>query len=387
MKHGYFAVFGFVCLAAFALISCEPVNAYAVEIGVDEQTGIYDYLDSGAQNLQQIDFSLDSDEDGNRSIRLKIYGLQKLALSEQFGIYDNMDFSIAPGSVTVSGGGGCGICQKPNDPEYYTVIFHNGSPVLAESSFFRLVVSSSNNSNSFSTPSFGSISNVYGATVSGLKRYDTINCTDSLGYFSDTFSDIAYAGGSMSVYCSFSTSGIPILQPQAVSHFLSSSPTVYRALAGLSENITLPSGSVDSSRPWEYYNNTLLPYMEEEFPGFDEYFIFPDGYFPSEPPPQVPTEIPTLPGYDFDIQPNGTLPADAENTAYDMPDVPVKVVPVPSFDLTMINPAEIIAPFSAGLQAIWALITDILVSFDLLPVVSLCFLVLIITAFLALGVK
>lgn len=385
MKHGYFAAIGCACLLGLALISCDPVGA--VEIGVDDQTSIYDYLDTGAQNLQQIDFSLDSDEDGNRSVRLKIYGLQKLALSEQSGIYENMDFSAAPDSVTVSGGGGCGLCKKPNDNTVYPVTFHNGAAVLAESSFFRITVSGSNSNYTLSTPSFGSFSNVYGTMVSGLGNYDYLYCSDSLGYFSGTFSARAYGGTPQSAFCASNLGNIPIVNSDSITNYISSSVTVYKALGGLSENIVLPPGTIDTQNPWDYYNNILLPYMEEEFPGYDEYFIFPDGFTPSEPPPQVPTEFPTLPGYDFDIRANGTLPADAGNTAYDMPDVPVKVVPVPSFDLTKINPAEIIAPVASGLQGIWALISDTLVSFDLLPVVSLCFLVLIITAFLALGVK
>lgn len=381
MKHGYFAVFGCACLLGLALISCDPVGA--VEIGVDDQTGIYDYLDSGAQNLQQIDFSLDSDEDGNRSVRLKIYGLQKLALYEQSGIYDNMDFSAAPDSVTVSGSGRSGIYI--DDSGYYqpcTLYTVSGSllqsKTLCSSPDFTVVLQSDSDINY----TFKSDPGFQGVAYWLAYNYTGRTYRNTTGTRSGSYSEPNYGGSYVSGL------GVQINTTNQLPHlssmdFTASSVTV----CGSAQNISLPTGTIDTQNPWDYYNNVLLPYMEEEFPGFDDYFVFPDGYTPPEPPPQVPTEFPTLPGYDFDIQPVGTLPAGAENAAYDMPDVPVKVVPVPSFDLTKINPAEIIAPFANGLQGIWALITDTLVSYDLLPVVSLCFLVLIITAFLALGVK
>lgn len=380
MKHGYFAAFGVVCLAALALISCEPVRAHAVEIGVDDQTGIYDYLDTGAQNLQQIDFSLDSDEDGNRSIRLKIYGLQKLALSEQSGIYDNMDFSAAPDSVTVSGGGGVAFYRRTQNgtPIPATVAGCMPGQIMASSEDFNLVVSFRDATmNSHAEPYYNGTGNRAGFVYNGSSIWHSIYWDDTSGYLA-AYSRQQNVSPGTEISVSWNSSFVPVIAPGSSAGSLT---------LGLGSSVTLPLGTVDTNRPWDYYNNVLLPYMEEEFPGYDEYFVFPDGYTPQEPPPQVPTEFPTLPGYDFDIQPVGTLPAGAENAAYDMPDVPVKVVPVPSFDLTKINPAEIIAPFANGLEGIWALITDTLVSYDLLPVVSLCFLVLIITAFLALGVK
>lgn len=376
MKHGYFAIFGCACLLGLALISCDPVGA--AEIGVDDQTGIYDYLDTGAQNLQQIDFSLDFDEDGNRSVRLKIYGLQKLAFSEQTAFYDNLDFGSAPDTTTVSGSAASGLYTYNGavQPVSVSVFSSSGSKIVCSAPDFTMryiipdgatcSVFQSENSTSYLYNCFAATSDFPGSEFrcSGIFS----------GYSTQIFQNI-------SNQLAISKTAIPTLSPGNISR------NSYTLIGGLGVNFSLPSGTVDTSKPWDYYNNVLLPYMEEEFPGYDDYFVFPDGYNPPEPPPQVPTEFPTLPGYDFDIQPNGTLPADAGNTAYDMPDVPVKVVPVPSFDLTKINPAEIISPFASGLQGIWALISDTLVSFDLLPVVSLCFLVLIITAFLALGVK
>lgn len=387
MKHGYFAAIGCACLLGLALISCDPVGA--VEIGVDDQTGIYDYLDTGAQNLQQIDFSLDSDEDGNRSVRLKIYGLQKLAISEQSGIYENMDFSAAPDTVMVSGAGVSGLYVYHDELKSGIISLpspnRSGAFTFFSSSDMTLTVIPSNATNTWTSSSAqGSATWSIGFGV--LQSASDISLVSSNTTLQSNFVVPSRVAPSVRFRSPLTQNTPPIWSPGSfVADGSGSLPN--QTLIGLGEDLSLPVGNVGSSEPWNYYNDVLLPYMEEEFPGFDEYFIFPDGYNPPEPPPQVPTEFPTLPGYDFDIQPNGTLPADAGNTAYDMPDVPIKVVPVPSFDLTKINPAEIIAPFASGLQGIWALISDTLVSFDLLPVVSLCFLVLIITAFLALGVK
>lgn len=66
---------------------------------------------------------------------------------------------------------------------------------------------------------------------------------------------------------------------------------------GSGVSVSLPSGTITTSRPWEYYNNTLLPYLRENVYNslsanvdVTQLLVFPDGYYP-----QDPTEPPTLP--------------------------------------------------------------------------------------------
>ena len=133
MKHGYFAAIGCACLLGLALISCDTVGA--ADIGIGEQTNIYDYLDTAGQNLLQIDFSLDTDQDGNRSVRLKIYGLQQLALTQQTNFYDSLNFSVAPDTVTFSGSGVSGLYSY-NDELKSGIISLPGSNRSGSFTFF-----------------------------------------------------------------------------------------------------------------------------------------------------------------------------------------------------------------------------------------------------------
>lgn len=70
--------------------------------------------------------------------------------------------------------------------------------------------------------------------------------------------------------------------------------------------LSLPSASVDTQEPWEYYNDTLLPYMQENYPEVtNNYYVFPNGYTPA-PNPTDPTE-PTAPSGDLVLPPYGEL--------------------------------------------------------------------------------
>lgn len=382
---------GSAVIAGFILGSglVDALPAKAVEIGVGDQSGIYDYLNAGQTGLVNLDLQLDEDEDGNRSTRVKIYALQSLAFSEQSAIYDQLDFSAAPDTVTVSGSGASGMYRTEDGGDVKPVtIFtmqrrqgNTGAFINAED--FTFSVAAPGNYYTDVTQNAGSSDRIGWSVVSYNLGGDTAT--------RELVGTGIGASVSMAPYVNYSThyfgmynERIPTINAVSPLYASSSSPAI---IGGLAETVTLPPGTIDTENPWDYYNNILLPYMEEEFPGYDEYFVFPDGYTAPEPPPQVPTEYPTLPGWEFDPVQDGTLPAGADNIAYQMPETPIKRVPVPSFDLTKINPAEIIAPFAESFRGIWDLIADILVSFDLLPVVSLCFLVLILCAFLALGVK
>lgn len=73
-------------------------------------------------------------------------------------------------------------------------------------------------------------------------------------------------------------------------------------------NVTLPEDTVDTSEPWDYYNNTLLPELKTNFPDVpDNYYVFYDGYTPDIPEP---TEPQTYPNGGINIGSNNNIDID-----------------------------------------------------------------------------
>lgn len=360
-----------------ALVSCTNLRASAVDISASEQAGIYDYLDAAESGMALMDFRLDTNADGSRSTRLKIYALQQLAFSEQFGIYDNMDFSLAPSTVNVTISGGAGLCKYQD--RFYPVTLYNGTSVLAQSDIFKIYIGTDvvNSGISFRAPS-SYPNNCYGTR---LVNPHSVQCSiRGTGIFS---------GGSGifsgNVYVKSSTTGIPIMgdseQVSGYAPYDGSTPT--RNICGLAQTVELPTATVDTKRPWEYYNNVVLPYLQQNYPDFMDYFVFPDGYDPPNQPTTIPVEYPTLPGFDYALETNGTEPASDYN--YNVPELPGKDIAVPAFDFTQINPAEIMAPVASGLSGLWALITGVLTEYNLFPYVAIAVLAAIVAGIMHLG--
>ena len=384
MKHYQSCIAASFVFLSF-VVSC-PFSVNAVEIGIDDQAGIYDYLDAGQQGIFNIDFELNEDQDGNRSKRLQIYALQQLAFSEQSGVYENMDFSVAPDTMSVSGGGGAGFYRTEQNGEVKAVTIstftrQGNSGVFVSAPDFSFSVNAPSNYytrvyQDSDTPTYlrwGCMS--YYTTGESSPR-DLV--ATGIGEGFTMSSSVNYN----LVYFGMYKEQIPTISAVRPAYASFSSPAI---IGGLGESVVLPTGIVDIDEPWNYYNNVLLPYMQDEFPGFDEFFVFPEGYVPPAQPTTVPVEYPTLPGFDWTFAEDGTLPAGAESVNYQVPDLDTKTVAVPQFDWNSINPAEVIAPVSNGLTCIWALISDILSSFSLYSLVSLSLLVGIITALLLLG--
>ena len=83
-KNARFLLASVAFAVTLALVSCTNLRASAADISVSEQAGIYDYLNTGQSGLADIDFRLDEDSDGSRSVRLKILGMQSLIFFQRF---------------------------------------------------------------------------------------------------------------------------------------------------------------------------------------------------------------------------------------------------------------------------------------------------------------
>lgn len=399
MNKKQFALSAAAFAVALALVSCEPLRGCAAEIGYDEQAGIYDYLDSGHTALFNIDFQLDEDEDGNRSKRVQIYALQNLALTEQFRIYDNIDFSIAPDTVTVSGSGTSGLYRSYKDNQIHAMTY-TPPPTRSIKAPFSIPLYSSDefsvSLNAISPTWIWSISpyyqvsnDRYGVTIyidmyQGMYANPHYTVSDSMGYFNTytyNSSGIAYSD---SKFMCIGRNQIPTLTANSIASAMQYNSNDY--IGGLGTEISLPSGTVDTGKPWEYYNNVLLPYIQQRFPdvpNLPDYLIFPDGYQEPEQPTTVPVVYPTMPGFDFALETNGTEPPSDVN--YNIPDLPGKNIAVPSFDFTQINPAEVMAPVAGGLRGIWELIGMVLTEYGLFPYVGLAIFAAIVAWLLRLG--
>lgn len=387
-KNKRFLLSALAFSVALAGVSCKPLTGLAVEIDAGEQFGIYDYLDSSGQNLNAIDFRLDSDEDGNRSVRLQIFGLQQLALQTQTGIYDNMDFSVAPDSVTVSGSASVGFYYHNGELKTCTVFplpigqaFNSGQYFsVAQSDDFHVVGSLEEFNGDPRTYRFDSFQIRVDPEFGQVTYTDLKNST----FFSDS-SVMFYLSNGYGWYTDTSTH-IPTYsdgQNDGLWKYCYTNSSLQAHFCGNGATVSLPSGSTDTSRPWDYYNNVMLPYLREHYPSYTQYFIFPDGYNPPTQPTTVPVEYPTLPGFDYALETNGTEPSTEYN--YNIPELPGKNIAVPSFDFTQIKPAEIMAPVANGLTGLWSLITGVLTEFNLFPYVAIAVLAAIVAGLMHLG--
>lgn len=380
-KNKRFLLSALAFSVALAVVSCKPLTGCAVEIDAGEQFGIQNYLSTAGENLNAIDFRFDSDEDGNRSIRLKIFALQQAALQTQSGIYDNMDFSVAPSTVSISGGGGITGLYKYNSKTYPVTVSTYAEtsgipPLLVDAPHFTWKI----------VPPSGTA-----GKLSSESKYWAYNSRVSVNI--DYAGDCKIVGTGLlptvSYYPNY-TSGyyfdvkfqnfIPDWTGSTIRYDYGSHLAV---VGGFPQQVSLPSASYDTDKPWNYYNNTLLPYLQQNYPAYTDYFIFPDGYEPPSQPTTVPVEYPTLPGFDFALETNGTEPASSYN--YNAPDLPGKDIAVPSFDFTQINPAEIMAPVANGLTGLWSLITGVLTEYNLFPFVAIAVLAAIVAGLMHLG--
>lgn len=379
------AAFTAAALCAYAL-SRAPFTACAVEIGVEGQEQIEDYFNAGYNGGASLVVDWTEDEDGNRSGRLEIVSLQNLALQEQARLYEGLDFSAAPSTFTVGGQGFSGVYISRLDGKQHIA---TGTRVMSDGVF----VSSDEFSVSVSIPWVGYggryVENsgagfTYQTNADQYNRSSQITITASGGYFTSGAQYYQSPSRRDGRSALFDAGSPPTLSAGLVASYNSNSSAVFGAYGVQSD---LPGGTFDSSRPWDYYNNVLLPYIRSHYndiPDWRNYVFFPDGYSSPVPDLEIPTEVPTLPGFDIGMEESGTLPSDT--SAWELPEIPTKAVPVPGFDLDSINPARVMAPVADGLRGIWYLISDTLTSLDLLPVVAVAFLVLIITALLGLGV-
>lgn len=203
--------------------------------------------------------------------------------------------------------------------------------------------------------------------------------------------------GTFSRSFAFSTNSIPVYSSHSAydfTYFLAGSPNT---IMGYGQHIVLPSETIDTQTPWNYYNNTILPYIQQNYPEItNNYLVFPNGWYPSIPDP---TEPPTFPNggiyidKQYNIGINIIYPTDASGqpitdasgetvteTQYIIDTSPLDgeynfqmptLAKLNMYDATLPNPD--ISAFSDGISWIWNVCYNILTESGFMPVVMIVF--------------
>lgn len=395
MNKRQFAISAAAFIVALAIVSCEPLRGRAIEISVGEQAGIQDYFQTYGENLNAIDISYNTDEDGNSSAHLAVIGIQRAALSDQFAAYDNMNFSAAPTSVSVSGSNTtCGtylldgqqrrVTVYPNRPGIYP---SGSSYTLATATDYTIYLEFGaipGTTSEFRWWEGGSMQSDYNGVLTLRATGNFFNPNErTIENFGSSQYYWGIASGITGTIPEFSSTNKPDVTSFVMNFNLDHR---YSALGGQGVAVTVPSGENDTAKPWDYYNNVILPYIENNYGDLidlQDFLVFPDRYEPPAQPSTVPVQYPTIPGFDFALETNGTEPPTDIN--YNIPDMPGKDIAVPAFDLNQISPREVMAPVAGGLRGIWELIGNVCTEFNLFPYVGIAVFAAIVFTLMRLG--
>lgn len=285
-----------------AVQSCfhSPVIACAFDASVQE--GAETYLDTFAQNLNGLSIDWSEDEDGNRHTKLEIVSLQQLALQNQENFYSSLDWASAPSTFTVSGSGNSALYRTSAQGSIkvctiFKVGYTFGDFIFISAPDFSFKIEAPENYQGSTTIKSDSSSYQYWSVVTRhtTGSRDNVNIVGSgLGIsFSFTNPSSVERYWKLEKFSQFTA--IPIISTSFAlgPSYDGSAPTL--GITG-SNQVTLPSETVDTTTPWDYYNNTLRPYIINEYgddiENIEQYLVFPDGYQPPVQPIEPPTQNP-----------------------------------------------------------------------------------------------
>ena len=260
-------------IMAFSILLL-PLSCSAVDAEIE------DFL--SVANSRESAISLNITTENGTSINLEAYGLQSrfLEAAEEFYIGSgyNVGSTFAP-----SGSGYSGVYKLSGSDNLYACNLYTGSSTLASAPHFNVKLNNLNDTISLSPYQVGFW---FGSTVSSSSSsWQSFEVKDTVNNYISYFS--CNVNNPQNIYCRAAASGIPVVNPDRLL-------IQYYDLCGNGSDYTLPSGSCDSSEPWNYYNNVLLPTLIEL--GCDNDFIFfPNGYNTEPEQPEVNVNIPVIP--------------------------------------------------------------------------------------------
>lgn len=281
----------FLVLALFAA-SFSFLPVHADELDALQAVGAYE--NEFRQGMIAVDrAAVDAVNDSNLPTQdkndiLAVLAIQELALRTMANIYGFPIDPILPDSDTVffSGSGGVGLYKISgyNDVRlatlysYDNAVYTEGKIPLVTSSDFEIYFDLSETSNYSCSASV--TSPYYNFSCSGNWWSISIASTNSVG-----FSNLNSWGATSGRY--YIPSSIPVLTsiPGVASNDNNS-------ICGNVVVEELPFGSCPTVSPWDYYNNYVLPDIQNNYSSVtNNYIVFPNGYTPSVPvtdPPLFP---------------------------------------------------------------------------------------------------
>lgn len=186
-----------------------------------------------------------------------------------------------PSTLDISTGGGVGFYRTSDAGELFTgfVFPCKAGEVICSSEHFSLVIDFNDNTMNANTVPYFTASSA-GFQYKGSTIYHQVRYTDSMGYLSNIGQ--SYNVFYNNTYVISVNSSIPVIRSGTRADYVYLGQGVY---------VELPASEIDSDRPYDYYNNVVLPYIREELPDVpDSIIVFPYGYQVQEP-----TEPPTIP--------------------------------------------------------------------------------------------
>lgn len=311
MKFDKFMNFCFkglcLCLACFILagfcVSCfhSPVTACADSVDpVFMAQQADNYRNQLEQNLQAIESAVLTDiKNGNLDATsalgrqyLQAVAIQAACLNSPTfqaiyrsanlvldGIPDDLFYN--PSQITIENSGGTGFYYDYLGELHQTFVQESvGGGVVAYSDQISITISFQDTVLNADTSPI-SVSGASGFEYTGTLTSAMVKYDDTLDYLSDIGTTFRF----------------PRQKDFVIRYDNSVIPTFNRGITatnfycGLGVSYTLNSQSIDSDKPWTYYNNTVLPYINDTLPDVpDSIIVFPYGWNVVEP-----TEPATMP--------------------------------------------------------------------------------------------
>lgn len=292
-----------------------------------------------------------------------------------------------------------GYCKDINGGYHY-VMFLAKNDIIYLSDLFTIKVNDPENPyNEVKVKEVKRQSGTDRYTVSFADSLSYPHFYDSLGYF-DT--DVTFTSSKGLWILVQPHANIPTIKPSdGLSYYIhqSSENRPGHIMFGNGGDLGLSSETVNKTSPWSYYNNVMLPYIQEHFPdvynNYSQYLVFPNGYTPAIPDP---TEPPTLPNNgvyidkNFNIGVNIIYPTNESGqpitdsqgetvteTAYITDTSPVDgeyyftmptLPKLTTYDTTIPNPD--LSGFSDGFSFIFTAVENIFTRSGFMPVIVAC---------------
>lgn len=170
--------------------------------------------------------------------------------------------------------------------------------------------------------------------------YTSLTVDDTFDYFISNYSTSAY---SPSFTMTATRDYIPVISSGGR---VSSSVSI----GGFPKQVIFPSGNVSKASPWDYYNDLLIPYLQDTYPDF------PPEYFPPAYEPETP-DIPYEPIYPTDFVTG--VPKDWTITNPQLPSIPDLDFQIPTADFESLD----VSPIRQNLSGVgfwWDLLETVL---------------------------